>query len=263
MPNTTLGYPYPAGGDATDVPGDVADLAAAVDTSPGVSSLTGAAIAALSAPLKRAGRVVWNSTTSRLAVLDGASALALAFLQDVIDHAALVTGVHGVGAGSVVGTDLAQTMTNKSLDHPNIYEAHSWSGLFFYPTVQAPSEGLNISGTGATGTINIEALDKTVLLITANAAANWTINLRGNADWSLDTVLDVGQQVTFVLLATQGATAYYPTTVKVDGTTVAVKWAGGTAPAAGSSNGIDAYSLTAIKTASATWTVLGSVGRFA
>ncbi|MBN8905367.1 MAG: hypothetical protein J0H99_01805, partial [Rhodospirillales bacterium] len=34
---------------------------------------------------------------------------------------------------------------------------------------------------------NLDALDKTVLLITANATANWTINLRGNASWSLDS----------------------------------------------------------------------------
>lgn len=84
MPNTTLGYPYPAGGDATDVPGDVADLAAAVDASPGIASLTGAAITALSAPLKRAGRTVWNQTTQRLNVLDGTNALPLAWLSEVV-----------------------------------------------------------------------------------------------------------------------------------------------------------------------------------
>lgn len=263
MANTTLGYPYPAGGSATDVPGDVAALAAAVDASPGVSSLTGAAIAALSAPLKRAGRVVWNSTTSRLNVLDGATAVALAFLQDVVDHAAAATGVHGVGAGTVVGTTLTQTLTNKSLDDPNISNAHGWGGLFEYPKLTAPAEQVTISATGAAGTINLDALGKTVLLITANATANWTINVRGDATWSLDSILDVGDSVTFLVLAKQGSTAYYPNTIKVDGTTVTPKWAAGLAPSAGNTNSTDAYTLTAIKTAAATFTVLAAQGRYA
>ena len=34
---------------------------------------------------------------------------------EIGDHSDLTTGVHGVGAGSVVGTDLTQTLTNKTL----------------------------------------------------------------------------------------------------------------------------------------------------
>lgn len=264
MPTTPLGYPYYQGSDSPAGAAQVQALAEAVDASPGVSSLTGAAIAALSAPLKRAGRVVWNSTTSRLAVLDGAAAQALAFLQDVVDHAALATGVHGVGAGAVVGTTLTQTLTGKTLDSPDIVGGwHSWGGESNYPKFFAPREVLALSATGATGTINLDALDKTVLLITANATANWTINLRGNASWSLDSSMNVGESVTFLVLATQGATAYYPNTIKVDGTTVTVKWAGGVAPTFGNANSIDAYTLTAIKTAAATFTVLGGQARFA
>lgn len=35
-------------------------------------------------------------------------------------HAALTTGVHGVGAGAIVGTTLTQTLTNKTLTSPTI-----------------------------------------------------------------------------------------------------------------------------------------------
>jgi hypothetical protein len=163
-------------------------------------------------------------------------------------------------AATLTGTE---TLTNKSLTEPNIDGMHSWGGLFEYPTFTAPTEAVTISGTGATGTINLDALDKSVILITASATANWTINLRGNASWSLDSVMNGGDSMTFVVLATQGATAYYPTAIKVDGTTVTVKWAGGVAPTFGNANGIDAYALTVIKTATATFTVLGSVGRYA
>ena len=39
---------------------------------------------------------------------------------DIAVHAALTTGVHGVGAGVVVGTTLTQTLTNKTLTSPVI-----------------------------------------------------------------------------------------------------------------------------------------------
>ena len=39
---------------------------------------------------------------------------------DVPEHAALTTGVHGVGTGAVVGTTLTQVLTNKTLTSPKI-----------------------------------------------------------------------------------------------------------------------------------------------
>jgi hypothetical protein len=64
---------------------------------------------------------------------------------------------------------------------------------------------------------------------------------------------------------TNGATAYYNTTVQVDGTTsgVTTRWQGGTAPTAGNASSVDAYSYTIIKTASATFSVFASQTRFA
>lgn len=73
MPNTTKGYPYPAGSDSVDVPGDIQALADAVDASPGVTSYTSTQIAALTAGEKWAGRVVWNSTTGKLQVSNGST----------------------------------------------------------------------------------------------------------------------------------------------------------------------------------------------
>jgi hypothetical protein len=68
-----------------------------------------------------------------------------------------------------------------------------------------------------------------------------------------------------VFLVTNGTTAYYNTTVQVDGTTsgVTTRWQGGAAPTAGNPSGVDVYSYTIIKTAAATFTVLASQTRFA
>jgi hypothetical protein len=75
--------------------------------------------------------------------------------------------------------------------------------------------------------------------------------------------MTVGQSLTIVLQITNGTTAYYPTAWQIDGSAVTPKWQGGTAPTGGNASSIDVYSLTIIKTASATYTVLASQTKFA
>jgi hypothetical protein len=76
-------------------------------------------------------------------------------------------------------------------------------------------------------------------------------------------VLAAGQSVTVAFLVTQGSTAYYNNVVQVDGSTVTPKWQGGTAPTAGNASSIDVYQYTIVKTASATFTVLASITKYA
>lgn len=121
-------------------------------------------------------------------------------------------------------------------------------------------ETVTISATAATGTIAYDITTQSVLYYTSNAAANWTVNLRGNGSTSLDSLMATGESVTVVFMVTQGGTAYYNSAVQVDGTTsgVTTKWIGG-APSAGTASGIDLYSYVVIKTGSATFTVIASV----
>ena len=72
----------------------------------------------------------------------------------------------------------------------------------------------------------------------------------------LNTAMAIGDSVTTVFIATQGATPYYPNAFKIDGVSVTPKWQGGTAPTAGNASGLDAYTCSLIKTANATYTVL-------
>jgi len=74
--------------------------------------------------------------------------------------------------------------------------------------------------------------------------------------------MSTGQSVTAAFLVTQGATAYYNSTVQVDGTTITPKWQGGTAPSAGNASAIDTYVYTIIKTGSAAFTILASQTQF-
>ena len=119
-----------------------------------------------------------------------------------------------------------------------------------------------VSATAATGTINYDVTTQSVLYYTSNASANWTVNFRGSSGTSLNTLMSTGQSITVAFMVTQGSTAYYNNGWQIDGTAVTPKWQGGTAPTAGNASGIDVYTYTITKTASATYTVLASLTQF-
>lgn len=115
----------------------------------------------------------------------------------------------------------------------------------------------------ATGTINFDVNQQSVLYYTSNASANWTINFRGDQFTRLDSEMAIGQSVTVAHLVTQGSTAYYNNVVQVDGVSVTPKYQGGTAWAAGNASSIDAYTYTIVKTDNAAFTVFAAQTKFA
>lgn len=126
-------------------------------------------------------------------------------------------------------------------------------------------EPLSISATAATGTVAIDAANGTTYY-TANATANWVVNLRWNSTTTLDSKLAVGEMTTASFMVRQGSTAYYPTSIQVNGTTTGVttRWQGTTgAPTAGNANSTDMYTFTAVKTGAATFDVFAAQTRFA
>ena len=131
------------------------------------------------------------------------------------------------------------------------------------PSLLGAIETANVVASAATGTLNIDAATSTVWYYTTAATANWTLNFRASSSVALNTLLATGKSITFVFLNTSGSTAYYPSTIQIDGTGVTPKWQGGTAVAAGNASAIDAYVFNIVKTASATYTVLASQTKFA
>jgi hypothetical protein len=170
---------------------------------------------------------------------------------------------------TLVGRATTDTLTNKTLTSPAINTATIATptitgGTNATSVLISPEERTTVSATAATGTINFDAATQSVLYYTTNASANWTLNIRGTSGTTLNSMLAVGDSITVVFLNTNGTTAYYPTAYQIDGSAVTPKWQGGTAPSAGNTSSIDAYSLTIIKTASTpTYTVIGSQTRFA
>lgn len=125
------------------------------------------------------------------------------------------------------------------------------------------AEIITVVISGATGTINYDITTQSVLYYTVNSSSNFTLNFRASSGTTLNTALAVGQAVTVAFLNTNGTTGYYNNAVTVDGASVTPKWINGAAPTTGYSNSIDTYTYTIIKSASATYTILATLAKFA
>ena len=176
----------------------------------------------------------------------------------VTGTAASTPAVLGVGtdthflvadSGESTGLKWANTISETSINYGQLLTA---------------CEVWNVVASAATGTINVDVLTSSAWFYTSNATANWTLNFRCDSSTTLASKLPVGHSVTVAFLAAQGATAYYPSAIQIDGSAVTPEWQGGEAPTEGNASGLDAYVFTIIKTAATpTYTVLASQTQFA
>ena len=128
--------------------------------------------------------------------------------------------------------------------------------------MQATQETLYIANTAATGTINVDCANYSTFYYTANATANWTFNFRGSSSLPLNTLMAIGDQLTVAFLVTNGGTAYRPTAFQTDGNSITPKYQAGIGFSSGSTNAIDAYVFTLIKTANTVFTLLASQTKY-
>lgn len=171
------------------------------------------------------------------------------------------TGLSGGGTSGTVTLSIdstvatltgSQTLTNKTLTAPIVSDA----------ILKGAEEDVNVVASAATGTINFDVSTASVWYYTSNATANHTLNFRYSSGATLSSVLAVGDAITLVWLNTNGATAYYPNVIQIDGSAVTPKVPA--AISAGNASSIDAYVFTIIKTAATpTYTVLETQTKFA
>ena len=121
----------------------------------------------------------------------------------------------------------------------------------------------NSTAIASSQTINYDITTQSVLFYTANPTSNWEINFRGSSSTTCNTLLSSNTSATVAMLVNQGATAYYNSNVKIDGSTsgVTTKWLNA-APTGGNASSIDVYVYSIIKTGSSTYTVLASLNKY-
>lgn len=126
-------------------------------------------------------------------------------------------------------------------------------------TTKAPTfiNETSVIGTAA-ASYNLDATDFSSIYVTADATANVTVNVRGDASTTLDSTLAVGDTISVEVLLTNGATAYYNSALQIDGVAQTVDWVDGIEATTGTANEIDAYQYQILKTATNTYTVIGS-----
>jgi len=127
-------------------------------------------------------------------------------------------------------------------------------------TIQQAQEKVDLNATPATGTINFDLLDQAIVLQTADATGNFTLNFRGNTTTTLDSIMSAGQSMTCTYINENGASPFTLSGVEIDSTTQTVEYYNNVVPGIGTVNEKDYYTFNIIKTASATFTVLGTTG---
>ena len=218
--------------------------------------------AATGAPLFPNGAVVTGVATAT--TFDGNATTATS--------ASGLTGTPAITVGNVVG--VAATFSgNVSIGGTLTYEDVTNVDSVGIVTARA---GINVTAGGADLT---GLLQEKVVIVANKVSAAPTINLSSGmvhyfttaetttstpnimSSVGVNTEMAVGDTASVTIITTAAA-AGYATTVTIDGAAIgsdAVRWVGGTAPSAGGSSGLDIYSYQLIKTANATFTVIGNL----
>lgn len=168
---------------------------------------------------------------------------------------------------TLVGRNTTDTLTNKTLTGAIVSGSTISGGTLqtnsvVRPLLTSAKETWQVITGAATGTINLDVLTSSVVFYTANATGNPTFNIRGDGTTTLSSLLGVGECISVALVITNGATAYYPTTFRIDGVTITPSWQGAV-PTSGNANSTDVWLYAIVKTvAPSTYRVFASATRF-
>ena len=119
------------------------------------------------------------------------------------------------------------------------------------------AEEVKVTAGKLSDNTNINIEDGMVHLFTTAESTTSTPNIRYNGSTALNAKMRIGQSIVVTLITTANASAY-SANITIDGSAVTERWIGGSAPSDGGSSGVDIHSFTIIKTADATFTVIGN-----
>ena len=144
------------------------------------------------------------------------------------------------------------------------YSGSAWVPLFQNQVLVSPKEQAVLGSAAVANPTNIDVSTASVQITTGAPAANFTLNVRGSASVTLDSLMAVNDSITVTFECLNGAAnTFYANVIQIDGVTVTPKWLGGTAPSAGYASSANVYMLQIRKTAAATFTCIASLSQFA
>ena len=119
-------------------------------------------------------------------------------------------------------------------------------------------EKVNVTAGKLSDNTDINVDNGMVHLFTTAETATSTPNITSSA--GINTQMGVGDCMVVTIITTAAAAAF-SAQLTIDHAAVTENWIGGAAPAAGGASGVDIYSYTIIKTASATYSVIGNFSK--
>ncbi len=211
----------------------------------------------------RADRIV-NRTASGAptfpngAVVTGV-ATATTFSGNLSGSATGLTGSPNISVGTITATgnvSVGGTLTYQDVENvDSVGLITARSGVDFNGHLR---ESVNITAGKLSDNTNINLDNGMVHYFTTTETTTSTPNIRTAT--GINTDLSIGDTASVTIIVTAAA-AGYAARVNIDGlaTGITTSWVGGSAPSTGGSSGLDMYSYQIIKTADATFTVIGNL----
>ena len=116
-------------------------------------------------------------------------------------------------------------------------------------------EEVNVTSGKLSDNTEINISNGQVHLFTTAESTTSTPNIMSTT--GINTDMSVGESLVVTIITTANASAY-SANITIDSAAVTENWIGGSAPSGGGSSGVDIHSFTIIKTADATFTVIGN-----
>ena len=144
------------------------------------------------------------------------------------------------------------------------YSGSAWVPLFQNQVLVSPKEQAVLGSAAVANPTNIDVSTASVQITTGAPAANFTLNVRGSASVTLDSLMAVNDSITVTFECLNGAAnTFYANAITIDGASVTPKWLGGTAPSAGFASSANVYMLQIRKTGAAAFSCIASLSQFA
>ena len=186
-------------------------------------------------------------------------ATATTFSGNLSGSATGLTGSPNISVGTITATgnvSVGGTLTYQDIENvDSVGLITARSGVDFNGHLR---ESVNITAGKLSDNTNINLDNGMVHYFTTTETTTSTPNIRTAT--GINTDLSIGDTASVTIIVTAAA-AGYAARVNIDGlaTGITTSWVGGSAPSTGGSSGLDMYSYQIIKTADATFTVIGNL----
>ena len=119
------------------------------------------------------------------------------------------------------------------------------------------SEKINISSTALNAGTDID-LDEGMVHYRSTVLGAATVKPNITSSVGINTALKIGESIAVTIITAVNSTSNYVNALTIDHADVTESWIGGSAPSAGGGSGYDIYAFNILKTANATYIVIGN-----